>query len=313
MKKSFRKMVAFGLLVTAAANSAAVADDLFSEIHGTSVFVSQQSDSGATTATGTRITNAEDIARLLREAGLEATASEGNSVSTTKKIDSWEFPVLVIISETEKDISVVLGLSSIQDAAKVPAEKLLGLLEANQKYASAHFVFNRSRQRTEVVGTLRNEAVTGLILRDEINRLAVLARDTADVWKLNPGAKPKQSAVSGTGSVTVASPVAPSTLLTTAAGLVSPLKGRWTAVKSNTEAFAVEFTAEGTFVLVYVNQGKQIRSSGTFLIASETLTFSGEKEFKLSGSLKTVSDAEFQFRPSSTAGNTDPLIFKRAR
>jgi hypothetical protein len=313
MKKHFKEIVAFGLLVTAGAESVAVADDLFSEIRGTSVFVSQSSDNGASRSTGLRITNPEEIARLLREAGLEAAVNEGKSVSTTKEIDSWEFPVLVMISESEREISVVLGLSSIQDAGKVPANRLLGLLEANQKYSSSRFVFNPARQRTELVGMLQNEAVTGLKLRDEISRLAILARDTEDLWNLNPAEKPAPVADPEKASTDATAPVTPPVPATSPEGSVASLKGSWSAVKSSTEAFAIEFRDNETFVLVYVNQGKQTRSSGTFQRTLETLTLSGENGFKLSGALKTVSDAEFQFRPASTAGNSDPLTFKRAK
>jgi len=92
-----------------------------------------------------------------------------------------------------------------------------------------------------------------------------------------------------------------------------PLTGKWTAVKSNTEAFAAEFKADGKFVLVYVRQGKQTRSSGTFLIDSQTLTLNGDTGLKLSGALKSVSNAEFQFSPATTSGSPSPLSFKRAK
>ncbi len=313
VKKYINEFVVFGLLVTGAARSVAVADDLFSQIQSTSVFASPSSDNGTSKTNDFRITNPEEIARLLREAGLEATVNEGRSVSTTKEIDSWEFPVMVMISESEREISVVLGLSSIQDTGKVPVEKLLGLLEANQKYSSAHFVFSRARQRTEIVGTLPNEAVTGLKLRDEISRLAILARDTENLWNMNPVVKPAATQdpknASGDATLAVTQPVsAPSPT-----GSVSTLKGSWSVVKSSTEAFAVEFRDDGMFVLIYVNSGQQTRSSGTYLRTLETLTFSGEKGFTLSGGLTMVSDAEFQFRPASEAGSSDPLTFKRVR
>lgn len=313
MKNKFKEMVAMGILATAGTESMLASDDLFSEIRGTSVFASTSTDNGASLSTGFRITSLEEVARLLREAGLEATVNERDSVSTVKKIDSWEFPVLVMISENEKEISVVLGLSSIPDSSKVPADKLLGLLEANQKYSSAHFVFNRVRQRTEVVGMLKNEAVTGLMLRDEISRLAVLARDTEDLWDLNPVVKLNPAAAAENNSSVTSTSVAPSVPGTTLQVQASSLRGTWSAVKSSSEAFAVEFRDDGKFVLVYVNQGKQTRSSGAFVLTSETLTLSGEKGFTLSGAIKSVSDSEFQFRPASRAGNSDALTFKRSK
>lgn len=314
VKKNYiKEFVAFGLLIISAARSVVVADDLFSQIQGTSVFTSPSSDNRASETNAFRITNPEDIARLLREAGLEATVNDGRSVATTKEIDSWEFPVMVMISESEREISVVLGLSSIQDTGKVSVERLLGLLEANQKYSSAHFVFSRARQRTEVVGMLANEAVTGLKLRDEISRLAILARDTENLWNMNsvikpapapdPGNTSDDATLAGTPPVSVPSPKVS----------VSTLKGSWSVVKSSTEAFAVEFRDNGMFVLIYVNNGQQTRSSGTYQRTFENLTFSDEKGFTLSGRLTAVSEAEFQFRPASEAGSSDPLTFRRVR
>ena len=81
------------------------------------------------------------------------------------------------------------------------------------------------------------------------------------------------------------------------------------AAKSSTEAFGIEFKADGTFNLVYIKSSNQTKSSGSFTIASEKLTLTGTDGLKLEGTVALKSAGEFSFKPASG----DALNFIKAK
>jgi hypothetical protein len=87
------------------------------------------------------------------------------------------------------------------------------------------------------------------------------------------------------------------------------LTGKWSTSRSATEAFAIQFNADQTFVLVYVNGTNQSRSTGTFSLRGSTLTFDGQQGFRLTGTIVSSQDGEFQFTPQ----NGSALRFKRSK
>jgi len=60
---------------------------------------------------------------------------------------------------------------------------------------------------------------------------------------------------------------------------------------------------------VYINDGKQTKSSGKFTVAAGTLTLTGSDGLKLEGNLTLSSDTEFRFQPK---GATE-LVFAKAK
>ena len=72
----------------------------------------------------------------------------------------------------------------------------------------------------------------------------------------------------------------------------------------------MQLKADGTFVLVHVNQGKQTRSSGKFTLSGQLLTLAGTDGSKLAGNIGGVSGQEFQFQP--TGGKGSSLTFKKS-
>ncbi len=91
------------------------------------------------------------------------------------------------------------------------------------------------------------------------------------------------------------------------------LAGKWVAVRSANEAFAVQFNADGTFLLAYVNKGQQTRTTGKFTHSGQELTFAGSGGFRLAGTVSKQTDKEFRFQPSKSAAGTNGLVFKRAK
>lgn len=361
-------------------------NDLFSEVRAVSVYDSATAENGTTSTKAKRITNAADLTQLLSAAGFEA-AQEGARVVTTKKsLDTAEFAVRVAISEDEFHLVVSIGLTDMPNRQVMSADELLNLMEASLTHAPAQFVYSSQRNRLELLVVLKNQGATGQSLRDEINRLALLARDTEDLWKKDSAAgaasptttassvttdapaasdakasaaAPEASAPSTATPPTAAPPVAaqsapaPSTPSAapvtqapaaaaappaaagsapaatsaappaatsnsgTSAATVSPtlskaLNGRWTAVRSKTEAFAVQFETDGTFRLAYVNNGKTTTSTGRFSLNADRLTLTGTDGVTMTGAVNSSSDSEFQFVPVSGAAKDATLTFRKA-
>jgi hypothetical protein len=276
------------------------ADELFSEIRPLSVFDTAATEDTAQrkVTSAKRITDSAALQQLLKEAAMDAKSEDARSAVTEKQLDKHSFPVLVSISEDETQMQIVLGLENIQNPVQqLSVETLLAFMTASQQHAPVLFSYHGSRKRTELSMMIENQGVTGQALRDQINRLAVIARDNAKLWTLTAGNNKKD-----------ATPAPPESQTTTAAP-ASRLTGKWSAARSATEAFAVQFTEPATFQLVYIKDRQQTHSTGSFTIADNTLTLTGTDGVKLQGSLKIVSPSEFRFQPTGTS----ELVFAKAK
>lgn len=276
-------------------------DSLLSDVRIDSVYESETDSSGSSERKQkqtVRVRTTEKLSELLRDAGFEVKSSKNQIVKTTKKLDRWSFPVLVTITEDEQNLGLTLALSSVSDIGLMTTEKLLDLMEANRKHAPSQFLFSKTRKRTELFCLLKNDGVTAQSLRDEINRMAVLAKENEAIWRIGDNAK------------TAATPQEPSEKSsdtgTTAPG--SALTGNWSAARSSKEAFAIRFEADGTFQLIYIKDGKQTRSSGKFTQDAQSLTLEGKDGLRLTGSFSLQSEKQFQFQPR----NSTQLTFRKA-
>ncbi|HIE98976.1 MAG TPA: hypothetical protein EYG03_06200 [Planctomycetes bacterium] len=305
MSFSSNKIV-FALIMTATTLAVADDDDLFSDVRTNAVFDSVTNTDNAAKTETTRpkaITNAKTLREVLMSVGFDASIEGNRAATTTKQLNPWTFSVLVTISDDEKTIGIRLGLSVIKDEKQLSTETLLQLMSASQKHAPSQFTYSAKRQRTELSTFMTGNRLTGQQIRDEINRLAILAKETSAIWAV---------ADSRTGSDKPSpevpkTPAAPST--PSVSGSPQSLSGTWSAIRSDTEAFAVAFKADGTFNLVYVNDGKQTKTSGKFSINSGSLSLAGSDGIRLVGKLTRVSDREFRFAPQKTA----VLTFTKAR
>ncbi len=173
----------------------AVENDLYSDVQAGSVFSAGDSSKGTesteTPRIGRRITSLEQLAQLVRDASFDPKTTAGRSVTTSKSLEPWLFPVSVTLSDDEQYLQICVALGAIADKQKTDAVKLLALLEANKRLKTAKFGFNTDRSRTELLGQLRNDGVTAEMLRDEINRLALAAKESEALWQIE--ATPIQS------------------------------------------------------------------------------------------------------------------------
>ena len=275
-----------------AAGSLAIADEsLLSDVRIDSVFESESESSQTVRPKTVRLRGIERLTELLRDADFEVTSSGSRTVKTRKKLGQWSFPVFVAISEDERQIEFTLALSTVKEGNQVDTEKLLTLMEANRGRDDSQFSFSRARKRIELFFALENDRITAQKLRDEINRLAVRAKENASVWKIGVAISP-----AGTDETKKAADV----------GTGITLTGNWSSARSATEAFALRFNADRTFVLVYVNSGKQTRSTGKFTRTGQTLDLVGNDGSKLSGTL--TGQSQKQFQPTGSAA----LTFKKS-
>ncbi len=337
-----------GLTVVATTGAAAQeVDSLFSSVRASTAFDNDiATNAGNSAAAGTkRLTSTDEIVHTLQEAGFEASASGTRMAATRKQLDLWMFPVLVTVAEDEQDVSIVLGLRAVSDSQKVPAPRLLQLLESNEKSGRTSFAFNRDRNRIELFSLLKNVGVHAQALRDEINRLAILARDTESLWNLEEsagGAPLTQTATtSGGATKTASAPVVPTAPAATAPAAtatapVSPapvasmpqsssppaaslqlaansLQGRWSASRSATEAFAILLNTDSTFVLVSVSNGKQARSTGKFTLENSQLTLEASEGGRLVGKVTLLTASEFRFEQQTNSATGTPLTFRKSQ
>ena len=292
----FKSLTIVGAAFVVSLSSVSLADenDLFTEFPSSSVF---NETSGNTTSgnSTTRITNAEQLRELLKVGGFDAKVADSRGVTTEKQLAPWTFPVMAVLSEDEANVTIILGLGTITNITKeLPADTLLKLMAASQKHTPNLFAYNAERTRTELSFTLKNADLSSQLLREEVNRMAVLAKTTSALWD--------NSERSNTNA-----PATPTRLDPALTNPTVSLTGQWSAAKSDKQAFDVDLKADGTFNLVYLNNGQQTKSSGKFTSVGGLLILTGDDGLKFQGKLIVRSDSEFRFEPL----NSTVLVFNK--
>jgi len=315
-----------GLLTQNSTEEALAADDLFSRVPIDSVFTPPARQSAVPgpggqmpqPEVGKRVLNINQLVDLLRDSGLEP-ESDGEKTATVKLQHArWTFPVMLGLTEERDQLLFVLLLSGLESKTALSQEQLLALLAANVEHRPAVFSYSEKRKRLELLSSLPNEEITPRVIRDELRRLASAAESTAALWESSGGS----ATGSGPAPAVTAPAAPPQTAATPPAQATRPaaaapakaasvnLIGKWSAARSNKEAFALQLNSDGTFVLVYVKDGKQSRSTGKFALADGQLTLTTSDGSKFSGSLSNASARSFEFIPQSSAASK--LTFQRA-
>jgi hypothetical protein len=282
----------------------------------------------------------------VRDASFETKTAEGRSVTTSKTLEPWLFPVSVTLSDDELHLQVCVALGAVADKQKVDAGKLLAMLEANKLQSRTKFGFNSERSRSELLGQLKNDGVTAEMLRDEIHRLVLVAKDSETVWQTDPAqtlsrtdsattvpntavrleAIPQDvaplnsptSAVTGnagtnvTPGTTTPTSIATNPALSPVTTTGSPSTMNTPVVQASNEAFAILFDANGSFVLVSIKDGKQAKSSGKFTVNGAQLTLEGTDGTRLNGGVAMKSATEFSFQPTSANGTVAAFNFRKS-
>lgn len=317
MRRTTLPCLLFGLM-TVIGGSVIAADGLFSDVPINSVFI--KPGTAAPTAPpapssppqpGTPVPHpgaapagqGSALAAAVRAAGFEAKEINERTVQTKVQLDKWQFPILVTATADKEEVVLTLLLSVVKDEKQLPASKLLELLNASREHAPAYFAYSRERKRIELYRTLETSSPAAEQLKNEVNRLAQIAKTTESLWNLTvqeaPVAQARQPATPP--ATTPSAPVA--------SGSAS-LVGKWSAARSDKQAFALLLSSEGRYTLVHVKQGKQTKSSGNFALSGEQLTLTGSDGVKLVGKVGIQSQQQFTFAPQG--GNAAPLTFKRA-
>ncbi len=248
-----------------------------------------------------KVSSTGELARKLRLAGFKVEEDgENRMVSTKTQLGQWTFPVVMVLAEDNSQLMVALLLSSIANENQIPQDKLLELLQANRQYAPSSFGYSAKRKRTELYHVVKNQQISGQKLREEIDRLAQIASETAKLWNFTAQSQAPSTSPAQTPADTPK--------------VSSSLTGKWVATRSANEAFAIQFNADGTFLLAYVNNGSQTRSTGKFTLSGQQLVLegSGSDGFRLAGTLSQPTNKEFQFLPENSAAGAAKLIFKQA-
>jgi hypothetical protein len=140
------------------------------------------------------------------------------------------------------------------DAQKpVSSDRLLGLLGANRKLQPAFFSYIEERKQIELSSSFPNGQVGPKMLREMLQNLSNVAEETANLWDLDGKSAPN-------------------------------LVGKWSAARSNAEAFAMQLNGDGSFVLVSVKNGKQSKAAGRFTFTGGQLALAVSDGGKLVGS-----------------------------
>jgi len=283
-------------------------NDLFSRVRADAVFSSSNGSAGSPARRGdaekvpeleVKIGAAGELARKLRLGGFDVEEDADSELVALKvSLAKWSFPVRIVLASDQSELMIAMLLSSATSDDQITRSQLLKLLQANRQYAPASFGYSAKRRRIELYRLLKNRHITGKLLREEIGRLAQVAVETQSLWQIGAG--------TSDSSPSADDQRAPSTPQSVS------LTGKWVATRSASEAFAIELKADGTFMLVYVKDGQQTRSSGKFTLTDGQLTLEGGKNFRLTGRVSNATSGQFELLPANTAHQNGQLIFKKA-
>lgn len=319
-------ILAMTLVTTGAITLSTQADDLFSRVPTSSVFSSSAEATPTTPDVQTvsperveKVLKISQLADLLRDAGLEPEMNADETAATVKLQHArWTFPVVMGLTEDRERLNLVMLLSDLS-TKKLPADKLLSLLSGNLDHQPVMFAYSEKQQRLELFLSIENEGVSPKLLRDELRRLETIAEQTAALWEIDPpaatapsapapaAAAPATTAPAGQPAQSQQTTAAP----TPAAGNAAPsLVGKWSASRSDKEAFAIALNQDNTFVLVHIKDGKQNRSTGKFTLEGGQLTLSISAGGKLVATIGSLTASTFDFTPQG--GSAGKLTFKKA-
>lgn len=298
-------------------SSVSQADELFSRVPIDKVFTptgpspSPEIGPRQSIERGQKVLSISQLADLLRDAGLEPQVDEEVEKIANVRLQHARgiFEISLALTDNRDEIEMVLRLTDL-DGKQLPAEKLLALLAANREHQPAVFSFSEKRKRLELWRSVTNIDISPRALREELRRLTTIAESTAGLWDIGLAAAPSPAPQQGTQPAPAPQPAPSTGQPPTANTLLSTLTGKWSAARSAKEAFAMALNADGSFVLVYVKDGKQSRSTGRFTLQGTQLSLNGSDGSKLSGTISSVTEKSFEFTPQgSSAGK---LSFQKA-
>lgn len=256
------------------------------------------------------------IADLLGTAGFEPQKDGEYIVVARVAFDKWKFPVAITLSGDGERVHMSMMLARYDQ--KMPtADKMLALLASNRTHAPAFFSYSDDRKQMELLSSVPNDRPTLEAIKAELERMGTIAGKTITLWEPNlpPGAVtngqvPNNTQAPNNGQIANNSTVAPTN--PQPSGQTGPvLTGKWAAARSQTEAFALLLNQDSTFTLVYVNNGKQSRSTGRFTLDNNQLSLNADTGARIAGNFSMTTENTFELIPGTNPASK--LTFNRAR
>ena len=328
--------------------SSVLADDLFSGVALEAVFENgnDSSDSNSSTNDNSnrtqRVTGAGSLVRVLDSAGLAATKVDRSVVSVTLRQAGLSLPVLMSVAVEENRLDMVMLLAEFNDDSDWDTARLAQLFTANSEESTLFFAISKTRRRVELRRSMSNRWITPAVLKEELNKMALVAETYEDTWSnvaINESKTDKNVAESKSQtqeSTTIAAPNSQNQASTTAgvgATTTAPaqsaptqsapakpptgqparltLVGQWSASLSTGEAFAVMIARSGQFQLVHVKSGKTTVSKGTAARSGNQLTLTDTSGTIISGTVTQTRADAFSLAIGGNAAAA--LQFKRAK
>jgi len=310
------------------AGGAFAEDELFSRIPIDTVF-SKTPETPATPSRPSaseksiRVLNIEQLGDLLKEAGLNPEVAE-TTASIKVEQGKRTFTTILGLDESRDQIVVIMRLAEMEGKS-LPAEKLLMMMTVNRDLRPAMFSYSEKNKRLELIAGLENDQISGRKLKDEVKRLAGIADNMSPLWELDAAqapaaAAPSQNAIANNpapAQTNTTAPAqqrpaagAPAATAPAATAANSTILGRWSAARSAKEAFAMQLNADSSFVLVYVKDGKQSKSTGKYTLTGSQLSLATDDGGKFGGSVSNITAKSFEFTPPT--GNSGKLTFQKA-
>jgi len=343
------KFLALSLVYVAMLATNALADDLFSRTPLGSPFsgakAAGSNDKGSISDKASRILSADHLAEMLRDAQLSPKVEADDLVSLKFKYSKGELPAAFTLTDNNTRLWMVFVLAKLEKDKRFTVEQLAGMLTANRDLRPAIFALADGGRRLELHLGIPNEQISPKSLRDNLQSLASVAENTAQLWETaggvsntvnsTPPAPPAGEKTSPPSVATASPPEAPTNApaaapatpakapaaTPTATNRKSPsttvpsnLVGKWSALVGDNEALALQINAEGAFVIAHLKDGKTSRSTGTLAMSGTQLSLSGTDGFKMAGKISKISADSFDFSIQAENGSAgNPFTFKRAK
>jgi hypothetical protein len=235
----------------------------------------------------------DQVESLLRESGLEVKDLDNGVLGVKVKSGTLEIPMLASLSPDKSNIWLIMILKTVDSTSDMTPNRLMGLMEANQKYGPAFFTFSRQTKQIQLRRAVSNHNMTASHLKLQIDIMALVVTQTTSLWS-------GQAASQTTPSESKSQPQSPA---------VSREVGRWVVELKNGGGFALLLNADGSFVLMHRKpDGTADTSRGTYTLADGKLTLKISGEPDLVGKVTFSTNNEFKF----VVGNGSGLNFKRA-
>lgn len=221
---------------------------------------------------------------------------------------------LSVNAESQR-IDVMLPLSAATKNKAAEGKELMSLLVRLSNVSGVHLT--ATEQAIALHTSLSNQDVTLQDLQTAAERLIAAAKkaqpnstaigsDQATAGSVVAAAAQPAKAVQPVGSTPEASKAAATT--TKLASVV----GTWSAKTSATDAWAIRFNADASFVMVHTRSGKNSVSRGNYTFDSNQLVVSETAGVSLKGQVNRISEKSFAWKLQNDSGQTlITLTFKK--